>query len=181
MRLRSYAFKSLDMVGAIKWLEGERDALHAMQASQYRSRARQQAETRPWSAAIGASNGRRSLVSSAQPAQQSRERLLHAGDNDGAQQRTCGYRGRRLVHRIRQSCHAPLEVAREHVADASRQITDDRTASELRQRSEQEGAHRNIDPGRGSALLRAQPVFDLGARPRGAEPISARSQDHAAL
>src|SRR5262249_30797349 len=44
-----------------------------------------------------------------------------------------------------------------------------------------EGTHRNIDPGCGCALLRAQLVFDLGARPRGAEPISARSQDHAAL
>jgi hypothetical protein len=56
MRLRSYAFKSLDMVGAIRWFGRERDAFHAMQASQYRSHPREQAETRPWSAAIGASN-----------------------------------------------------------------------------------------------------------------------------
>src|SRR2546428_290373 len=57
----------------------------------------------------------------------------------------------------------------------------ERDPSELRERSEQEGAHRNIDPGRRPTLLRTQLVFDLGARPRGAEPISARSQDHAAL
>jgi hypothetical protein len=35
------------------------------------------------------------LVSSAKLAQQSRERLLHAGDHDGAEQRASGYRGRR--------------------------------------------------------------------------------------
>src|SRR5262245_2475006 len=96
-RLRSYAFKSLDMVGAIRWFGRERDAFHAMQASQYRARARQRAETRPWSAAIDASNGTcaRSLVSSGKLFQQSRERLLHAGGNDGAVQRARGYRGRR--------------------------------------------------------------------------------------
>src|SRR6516165_4451920 len=157
------------MVGAIRWFKRERDPFYAMPASRHRLHARRRGETRPWS------------VSSARLAQQSRERVLHARDDDGAEQRAYLNRTRRFVHRIRRSCQPPLEVAREDIADASREITHDRAASELRQRSEQEGTHRNIDPGRRSTLLRTQPVFDLGARPRGAEPISARSQNHAAL
>src|SRR5437016_1235441 len=157
------------MIGAIRWFGCERDPFCAVPASRDRLRAHQRGETRPWS------------VSSARLAPQSREHLLHARDDNGAKQRACLDWARRFVHRIRRSCQPPLEVAREHVADASRQITHDRAASELRERSEQEGAHRNIDSGRRSTLLRTQPVFDLGARPRGAEPVSARSQDNAAL
>src|SRR5262245_53122350 len=37
-----------------------------------------------------------------------------------------------------------------------------------------------MDACRRAVLLRAQPVFDLGIRPRGAETVPARSQDHAA-
>src|SRR6516164_148892 len=81
------------MVVAIMWFGREREAFHAMRAGRYRSRAQQHGETRPRSAAIGASNVTQtcSLVSSAKLAQQSCERLLHVGDNDGAEQRACGY------------------------------------------------------------------------------------------
>src|SRR5262252_6137437 len=81
------------MVVAIMWFGREREAFHAMRAGRYRSRAQQHGETRPRSAAIGASNVTQtcSLVSSAKLAQQSCERLLHAGDHDGAEQRACGY------------------------------------------------------------------------------------------
>src|SRR6516162_6602261 len=157
------------MVGAIRWFKRERDPFYAVPASRHRLHARRRGETRPWS------------VSSARLAQQSRERRLHARDDDGAKQRAYLDGTRRFVHCMRRSSQPPLEVAREDSADASREITHDRAASELRQRSEQECPHRNIDPGRRSTLLRTQPVFDLGARPRGAEPISARSQDQAAL
>src|SRR5262245_58094329 len=157
------------MIGAIRWFRRERYPFYGMPASRGRLHQRQRGETRPWS------------VSSTRLSKQSRERLLHARDDHGAKQRACLDGRRRFVHCIRRSCQPPLEVARELIADASRQITHDRAASELRQRSEQERAHRNIDPRRRSTLLRTQPVFDLGARPRGAEPISARSQDHAAL
>src|SRR6516162_5501536 len=85
------------MVVAIMWFGREREAFHAMRAGRYRSRAQQHGGTRPRSAAIGASNVTQtcSLVSSAKLAQQSRERLLHAGDHDGAEQRASGCRGRR--------------------------------------------------------------------------------------
>src|SRR5262249_61270990 len=81
------------MVVAIMWFGREREAFHAMRAGRYRSRAQQHGETRPRSAAIGASNVTQtcSLVSSAKLAQQSCERLLHADDHDGAEQRACGY------------------------------------------------------------------------------------------
>src|SRR5258707_7142036 len=157
------------MIGAIRWFGRERDPFCAVPASRDGLRAHERGKTRPWS------------VSSARLAPQPREHLLHARDDNGAKRRACLDGARRFVHRIRRSCQPPLEVAREHIADASRQITHDRAASELREWPEQEGAHRNIDPGRRSTLLPTQVVFDLGARPRGAEPVSARPQDHAAL
>src|SRR5215471_15487818 len=107
------------MIGAIRWFRRECDPFYVMPASRYRLRARLQGETRPWS------------VSSARLSQQSRERVLHARDDDGAQQRARLDGTRRFVHRIRRSCQPSLEVAREDVADASREIIHDRAASEL--------------------------------------------------
>src|SRR5262245_684 len=134
------------------------------------------------SAAPASSNRPRSasLLSSAKLAQQSRERFLHALGNGGAEQRA-GAQCRCLVGSLGHPRHSPLEVVSEHVGDARRQIADDPAASELRQGSEQERAHRDVDPGRGGALLRAQLVFELATRARGAEPVPARPQDHAAL